>query len=105
MKSALSLILLWTALSLAGCKSNANQQLLERDLRQQEDKIYQLQGELDDCRQSLDSCRRENAALKKEGGSDGKSNDQDLPKTGAPPTIEPGEEGRSEKPGLSKLPL
>ena len=29
-----------------GCKSDLNQQLLERELRMQEDQIYQLQDEL-----------------------------------------------------------
>ena len=32
----------------AGCKSDFNQQLLERELRLQEDQIYQLQDELSD---------------------------------------------------------
>ena len=34
------------AMPLVGCKSDLNQQLLERELRMQEDQIYQLQDEL-----------------------------------------------------------
>ena len=45
---------------LAGCKSDLNQQLLERELRYQEDQIYQLQDELQDKCARLD---RAGAAL------------------------------------------
>ena len=45
------------ALLLAGCKSDLNQQLLERELRYQEDQIYQLQDELQAACARLDCAR------------------------------------------------
>lgn len=52
----------------AGCKSDFNQQLLERELRLQEDQIYQLQDELSDKRVRLDMVAAENQSLKKQLG-------------------------------------
>jgi len=59
-------------LLLAGCRSDGSRELLERELRLQEDRIYRLEDELDDkCRQ-LDSAHRENQSLKQElRGGDG----------------------------------
>ena len=57
-----------------GCKSHgSNQELLERELRCQEDRIYQLEDELDEACYALESSRRENESLKKEvaGGDKG----------------------------------
>ncbi len=53
---------------LTGCRSNnnSNQQLLERELRLQEDQIYALEDELDDFECQLESVQNENAALKKQ---------------------------------------
>jgi hypothetical protein len=52
----------------AGCKSDLNQQLLERELRYQEDQIYQLQDELQDKCARLDSVASENASLRRQLG-------------------------------------
>ena len=52
----------------AGCKSDFNQQLLERELRLQEDQIYQLQDELSDKCVRLDMVAAENQSLKKQLG-------------------------------------
>ena len=60
---------LMLAILLAGCRSDPNRELLERELRLQEDKIYQLQGHVNDMSASLEACRRENALLKRELGS------------------------------------
>ena len=54
------------AACLAGCKSDLNQQLLERELRYQEDQIYNLQDELQVACAKLDRSARENASLKKQ---------------------------------------
>jgi hypothetical protein len=54
--------------SLTGCKSDLNQQLLERELRYQEDQIYNLQDELQVACSKLDRAARENASLKKQLG-------------------------------------
>jgi hypothetical protein len=55
----------------AGCRSDGSRELLERELRLQEDRIFRLEDELDDkCRQ-LDSAHRENQSLKQELRGDG----------------------------------
>ncbi len=50
----------------AGCRTNTNQVLLERDLRLQEDKIYQLECMLEDACAAREATLRENEALKRE---------------------------------------
>ena len=58
----------WITLAclLAGCRSDANRELLERELRVQEDHIYQLQGEIHHLATSLEASRQENDLLKQE---------------------------------------
>jgi hypothetical protein len=54
-------------LALAGCRhSDINRELVERELRLQEDEIYHLQGEVSEREQLLASTRRENDVLKRE---------------------------------------
>jgi hypothetical protein len=78
LKALISPTLLFTSLAVGlcaapGCKSHGNSELLERELRCQEDRIYQLEDELDEACYALESSRRENEALKKElaGGDKG----------------------------------
>jgi hypothetical protein len=56
------------ALCAAGCKSDLNQQLLERELRYQEDQIYQLQDELAEKCARLEHVAGENTSLRKQLG-------------------------------------
>ncbi len=49
-----------------GCRSGVNQQLLERELRLQEDQIYALEDELDEYEAQLESVQYENSALKRQ---------------------------------------
>ena len=56
---------------LVGCQSNLNSQLLERELRLQEDQIYRLQDVLDEKCARLDSVVQENASLKRQLGYGG----------------------------------
>jgi hypothetical protein len=51
-----------------GCKSDLNQQLLERELRYQEDQIYQLQDELQEKCARLDRMAGENTSLRRQLG-------------------------------------
>jgi hypothetical protein len=51
-----------------GCKTDISQQLLERELRMQEDQIYLLQDELQDKCSRLDRIASENTSLKKQLG-------------------------------------
>jgi hypothetical protein len=51
-----------------GCRSDLSQQLLERELRMQEDQIYQLQDELQDASARLDRTAGENSSLKRQLG-------------------------------------
>ena len=59
-------VLLAGCLSLAGCRTNPNIVLLERELRLQEDRIYQLEDCVDEYEQMLESCRRELATLRRQ---------------------------------------
>jgi hypothetical protein len=52
----------------AGCKSDLNQQLLERELRYQEDQIYKLQDDLQSACLRLESASGENASLRRQLG-------------------------------------
>lgn len=65
MRTRLTLLFVACAI-IAGCRSNPEHQLLERELRLQEDKIYHLQAMLEDCHAMLESSRRENESLKRE---------------------------------------
>ena len=55
-------------LFVAGCKTDIGQQLLERELRMQEDQIYLLQDELQSKCARLDRVAHENTSLKKQLG-------------------------------------
>ncbi len=69
MKPILSVALCAGLLWLAGCRSDPNRELLERELRDHEDEIYDLQNQLEDKCHELEACRRENATLKKPAGA------------------------------------
>ena len=63
----------WTAILVGslmapGCKSDISQQLLERELRMQEDQIYLLQDEIQEKCSRLDRVAAENRSLKKQLG-------------------------------------
>ncbi len=70
MKHGSFALLASVALLCCGCQSNrelrSHIDLLERDLRWQEDEIYYLQDQMSDQEQRLDSARRENAGLKRD---------------------------------------
>jgi len=53
---------------MAGCKTDISQQLLERELRMQEDQIYLLQDELQEKCARLNRVAGENTSLKKQLG-------------------------------------
>jgi hypothetical protein len=55
-------------LATAGCKSDLHQQLLERELRYQEDQIYHLQDELHSATGRLRHVAGENASLRRQLG-------------------------------------
>jgi hypothetical protein len=59
-------IALGLALMAAGCRSNGGQELLERDLRWQEDRIRHLESHICECEQQLEACQQENADLKRQ---------------------------------------
>ena len=65
---------LWVLPLLAiGCRTNPNQALLEQESRLLEDRIYQLEGLLDDSCAAREATIRENESLKRElaGGDSG----------------------------------
>jgi len=53
---------------LVGCKTDLNQQLLERELRMQEDQIYHLQDQLQSKSARLERTAGENASLRRQLG-------------------------------------
>ena len=54
--------------ALAGCKTDLNQQLLERELRMQEDQIYHLQDQLQSRSARLERTAGENESLRRQLG-------------------------------------
>lgn len=61
-------LLAGACLALAGCRADLNQQLLERELRMQEDQIYRLQDELASHNARLESALGENTSLRRQLG-------------------------------------
>jgi hypothetical protein len=72
-RRGLSLGVLVTLAALVGCRSDLSQQLLERELRYQEDQIYQLQDELQMARSRLARTSSENASYRRQLGVDGQA--------------------------------
>lgn len=72
--------LIGVVVCLAGCRSDLGQQLLERELRYQEDQIYQLQDELQEKCARLEQASGENASLRRQLGLG--PSDQVAPRTG-----------------------
>lgn len=56
-----------------GCRSHGNHELLEREMRWQEDRIDELERQLGEVEQQRASCQRENEALLGEAGGGAKS--------------------------------
>jgi hypothetical protein len=79
----LVLPLVVVAVATGGCKSDLNQQLLERELRYQEDQIYHLQDELAEKQARLTSVAGENESLRRQLGVG--SRDQAAPGRGGQP--------------------
>ncbi len=64
----LLVLTVWTM----GCSTPRGTESLERELRYQEDMIYQLQDYIETYKSYLDECRRENQACHQKGGAPGK---------------------------------
>lgn len=64
----LTLLGLASALVLTGCRTDPNMELLERDLRYLEDKVYTLQDVVEQKNSEINSIRRENQTLRKRLG-------------------------------------
>lgn len=64
------------ACALTGCRhGGVASDMMERELRHQEDHIYELKDHLEQYQALLDSCRRENRALKRRLGMEGGEQD------------------------------
>jgi len=104
----LATIFLVACCAAPGCKSNnGSSELLERELRCQEDRIYQLEDELDEACYALESSRRENESLKKEltGGDKGAGGRFAPSGSGGPPKISTPAIPDVEIPDLDGLPI
>lgn len=72
MKRLLLCTAVLTVSAAVGCRSAGNQELLERDLRMQEDRINHLQGHVIDYRQQIECLQAENDSLRAQlAGSQG----------------------------------
>ena len=86
MKPILALALCLGLLAVAGCRADGSRELLERDLRDHEDQIYDLQDQVDQLTRQLEASRHQVAALEK--GAAPPSGD-DAPRVTRPPTDVP----------------
>jgi hypothetical protein len=75
-------------LSAAGCRSDANRELLERELRDHEDEIFALQDQCNRLHAQLEACQHENAALKG-GGVPAVPSTPGVGREAAPPRVAP----------------
>jgi len=90
-RKLLLLAALFGCLTLAtGCRTNGNQELLERELRLLEDEIYHLEDHLSHYESMLSSTRRENAALRKQLASGDSTGEPGFSGGAAPPQIDLG---------------
>jgi hypothetical protein len=64
----LVLVGVWLTLALAGCHGGAQSDIVERELRWQEDQIYAMEDYISDYQQLLCQYRSENSALKRQLG-------------------------------------
>jgi len=83
-------------LAAAGCRTDPNTVLLERELRLQEDEIFRLRRCVGECQAALESARRKNVAFEQESG--GGVPEIDLSLDGAVPDDVPEE---SKAPGFA----
>jgi hypothetical protein len=67
MKPIVFAALCFALLCCPGCRSDANRELLERELRDHEDQIYELENQCESLHRQLEACRSEN--LKRSGAA------------------------------------
>lgn len=72
-----------------GCRTNPNQVLLEQESRLLEDRIYQLEAQLDDSCAAREATIRENEALKKELASGDRGPGRETPGSPSGPSMGP----------------
>ncbi len=103
-------------LCIVGCRSGVNSDVLERELRLQEDRIFALEDKIDEYRAVLDLCRADNQRLRRResGGQTDQSGagavgGADFPSLMEPPMVQPGvsekSDGSSEPPVIDMVPF
>ena len=83
------------ALLLGGCHGGVETEVLERELRRQEDYIYQLQDQIEQYRMALDDCRQDGGDQQPtpaRGGDAKERADRALSPPGTPPAELPTED-------------
>jgi hypothetical protein len=116
MKSWQFAVLASVCLAVAGCRTDPNITLLERELRLQEDEIYRLRGVVEDYQAALRSCqegalprRRSEAAEPGLGGLPGPPKVEGVPKalpeTGSAPSGADNGRANEARPSPSEAPL
>ncbi len=81
--------LIASCLLAVGCQGNVQTDVMQRELRHHEDRIYELEDYVDQYQALLDSCRRENRALKRELGMAPSEQDDDDYYPDEPTLVEP----------------
>ena len=91
---------------MAGCRTDPNIVLLERENRELEDAIYELQACLDQYQEELEACRQSNLALEKKlAGEAGDSGDVERSRPmGERPPLIPSPKGPAQVPGSPRPP-
>jgi len=92
-------VVAFALLSCCGCRSDLSQQVLERELRMQEDQIYQLQDELQDKCARLERTAGENSSLRRQLGF----TEGDAPARGRGPLL-PGGQSMPPRPPMGQGP-
>ncbi|MCA9103450.1 MAG: hypothetical protein KDA63_19980, partial [Planctomycetales bacterium] len=86
----LVLVALAALIAAPGCQSGGNLDMIEREIRWKEDRIYHLEDHVEEYKRRLESARRENETLRKQlEEARGGSGDSWNPGAGGPPPLSP----------------
>lgn len=96
--------LIASCLLAVGCHGGVQTDVMQRELRLHEDRIYELEDYVEQYQALLDSCRRENRALKRELGIVGPSQQDDDDYDAVEPRLEFNDREGSELDGAQSTP-
>lgn len=88
MKPWLHISLFLVGACLSGCQSGGNTDLLRQENRLLEDRVFELQSQVDEMTRMLDKCDRENTRLLEDRGKKLKADNRRSPTPARPPRTE-----------------